>query len=229
MNDARLLCQCLELTKHLTDRKQEVFMDIRIGDFKFTFDTKKYVKKVEHKSPSQIRRNYFRQKEFQIKLEGKETAREAFENNGEDDRVFKREATVNNKVETKSAESQTNFATLVDVDTQTEEEKVNVAIQTEEIKVNAEINEKGEVVPELNEKIFELKFSHDMKTWEEIKIHIIRNLKLKILGSPWLANNGKHFKTIGFKILKPDFERWKMETLGWENIVRPVTLSRIYK
>ena len=129
-------------------------MDIRIGDFKFMFDTKKYAKKVEHKSPSQIRRNYFRQKEFQIKLEGKETAREAFENNEEDGQVFKREATVNNKVETESVEIQTDFATLVDVDSQTEEDKVDVAIQTEEIKVKVEVNEKGEVLPELNEKIY---------------------------------------------------------------------------
>ena len=129
----------------------------------------------------------------------------------------------------KSVEIQTNFATLVDVDMQTEGGKVDAAIQTEEIDVKVEVNEKGEVVPELNEKIIELKFAHDMKTWEEVKIHIIKNLKLKILGSPWLANNGRHFKTIGLKVLKPDFERWKIETLDWENIARPVSLLRMYK
>ena len=48
-------------------------------------------------------------------------------------------------------------------------------------------------------------------------------------GKPWLANNGRHFKIIAFLMKKSDFEKWKFETLNWENIAKTVTVSKIYR
>ena len=172
MYDASLLCQCLEWTKQMTDRKQEVFVDIRIGDFKLTFDSRKNAQK--HKSPSQLQRNFDRQTEFKRRF------RKQSRDLGKD-LIETVEKTVSVKEETKPkvgvkiAETQT-FATFQDGESQTDDINSNDKdTQTEEDHETEEgigANEKGEIVPKPNENILEVKFSHDMKTWEEVKGHI---------------------------------------------------------
>ena len=52
-----LLEQCLDLAKHLTDRKEEAFVIVKMGDFSFIFNNKKTVRTNRKKSPSQIKRD----------------------------------------------------------------------------------------------------------------------------------------------------------------------------
>ena len=224
-DDATLLSQCLEWTKQLMSQNEEVFVNIRMGDFRFSFDNKKNIQIKKTKSPSQQRRNFDRQAEFKKRLEKKENNLEASEEKvttESEKKDFNDEKFHEPKIEVETVATQTDTATL-EKETQTEYD------QNEPAPDNTEINEKGEIVPKPNETIIELKFSHDLKNWDEVKMHITENLRLKILGKPWLANNGRHFKTIAFKTLRRDFEIWKQENLNWENIARPVTLSRIYK
>ena len=199
MYDASLLCQCWEWTKQMTDRKQEVFVVIRIGDFKFTFDSRKNAQK--HKSPSQLQRNFDRQTEFKgrFRKQSCDLRKEVIET--EEKTVGIKEET-KPKIEVKIAETQT-FATFQDGESQTDDINYNDKdTQTEEDHETEEgigANEKGEIIPKPNENILEVKFSHDMKTWEEVKGHIPEKLRLKIIGNPWVTNNGRHFRTIAFK------------------------------
>ena len=73
----------------------------------------------------------------------------------------------------------------------------------------------------------ELKFLHDLESWEQVNRHIL--LKLKVKGKPWLAISGRHFKIIAMKVRKQDFEKWKFDTLNWESIAKIVNISRIYR
>ena len=242
MYDASLLCQCLEWTKQLTDRKQEVFVDIRIGNFKFTFDSKQTIQK--HKSPSQIQRNIDRQSEFKrrfkkqssdLDLEVTETEGKTFDVKEETvGKPFDVNEETKPKVKVKTTETQTVYTTAPFQDNESQTDNTNFhdrESQTEDDDYETGIgaNEKGEIVPKPNENIVELKFSHDMKTWDDIKGHITENLNLKMIGNPWVANNGRHFRTVAFKTLKKDFEKWKIETLNWDSIARPVTFSRLFK
>jgi len=42
MASTDLISQCFDWTKQMIDKNQEVMVDIRVGDFKFSFDNKKY-------------------------------------------------------------------------------------------------------------------------------------------------------------------------------------------
>ena len=55
-----------------------------------------------------------------------------------------------------------------------------------------------------------MKMKHGMKDWQEIKSYISENLQLPLFGNPWIANNGNHFMTIGFRTKCQDFENWKI-------------------
>ena len=92
-----------------------------------------------------------------------------------------------------------------------------------------EVNEKGEILIEENEIIIELKFSHDMDTWKQVNQHIREVIKMKMRSKAWLTNTGPHFKIIAFVMDKGEYEKWKFETLNWENIAKSVKNSRIYR
>ena len=48
-------------------------------------------------------------------------------------------------------------------------------------------------------------------------LHIREALKIKMKNRAWLANLGPHFKIIAFVMDKAEYEKWKFETLNWEN------------
>ena len=91
-----MLSQCLEWTKQMIDKKQELVVDIRMGDFKFFFDSKK-ISHVKHKSPSQLRRDYERQTEFKEKqfVQAKYKV-DASEKKDEVDNIFVKQETFQN-------------------------------------------------------------------------------------------------------------------------------------
>jgi hypothetical protein len=60
----------------LINKKQEVIVNIVVGGITFSFDNKKH-KEQKHKSPSQVKKNLDRQKEFErrfVKLENQEAS-----------------------------------------------------------------------------------------------------------------------------------------------------------
>ena len=149
MADENLLCHCLEWTRQLIDKKQEVMVNIVVGGFTFSFDNKKN-KEQKHKSPSQIKRNLDRQKEFErrfVKIENKET----FENSSAKETA---------EVDTISVATQVDLVTNEEVETQTTFSSKEIGIQTDdeehEYIEELDINEKGEILPKPDEIIIEV-------------------------------------------------------------------------
>ena len=101
----------------MTDRKQDVMVDIRVGDFNFVFDNRKNFIAKKHKSPSQIKRDIDRQVEFKNKCVDAKP-KEAFE-----------EETI--KIEQGTVSTQTSYATYEETETQTEGSSSEVETQTE--------------------------------------------------------------------------------------------------
>ena len=64
-----------------------------------------------------------------------------------------------------------------------------------------EMNERGEIVPEFLKTIVEIKFSHDVQSWYKVRDQITEKLRLKMIGKPWLANNGA-FQNCGIQAIQ---------------------------
>ena len=77
--------------------------------------------------------------------------------------------------------------------------------------------------------IVELKFGHDMGSWDEVTKHIINKLKMKMSGKAWLSSSGPHFRVIAFRMDKVEYERWKLSTYNWERIARTVSMSKLFR
>ena len=225
-----LLFQCLEWTKQMIDKKQEVVMDIRVGDFKFSFDNKKS-NPTKHKSPSQLRRNFERQEEFKEK-QTKYKIEASEENEGSKETPIKPDTI---QKESLDVETQTNVLEIINQETQTSLHTEELGTQTDEmddlhlVRDSLNLNEKGEIIIDKNETIVELKFSHGMESWKQVNEHIREVLKMKMKSKAWLTNSGPHFKIIAFVMDRGEYERWKYETLNWESIAKSVKTSRIYR
>ena len=146
MADEKLMCHCLEWTRQLIDKKQEVMVNIVVGGFTFSFDNKKH-KEQKHKSPSQVKRNLDRQKEFErrfVKIENQEASENI-------------SAKENSEVETISVATQADLVTNREVETQSAFSSKDFSIQTNAEKLEyiekLEINDKGEILPNHDENI----------------------------------------------------------------------------
>lgn len=226
MAAADYLFQILEWTKQILDKNEEIVVDIEVGDFKFAFNNKK-TNIVKHKSPSQIKRNIERQKEYQKRFENPE--HKIVESETLVDEVVVKQETFEKEIKDKEAgashqdeETQTLY-TSEDVGTQTDDDKFHL------VRNELQIDEHGNISVEESETIIELKFSHGMDNWSQINQHIRETLKMKMKSRAWLANSGPHFKIIAFVMDKAEYEKWKFETLNWENISKSSKISRIYK
>ena len=92
------------------------------------------------------------------------------------------------------------------------------------------LDSNGEMRPNFNETMVEISVSHDVKTWEDILNIIDKKLGMRALGRPWIANTGRHFKTIGFRTPKLEYENWRKSTYNWQELgVRAITSSRLYR
>ena len=75
-----------------------------------------------------------------------------------------------------------------------------------------------------------MKLNHNIKNWQEIEANISENLKLTLIGKPWISNNGRLFMTVGFRTKMQDFENWKIRTFNWQDSgIGAVSFSRLYR
>ena len=63
-----------------------------------------------------------------------------------------------------------------------------------------------------------------------VERYISKSLKLSLIGKPWIANNGRHFVTVGFKTYTSDYKKWKDDNVNYQDSgVRAVTFSQLYQ
>ena len=74
------------------------------------------------------------------------------------------------------------------------------------------MNNSGEITANDHETIVELKFGHDIESWDEVTKHIENNLKMKMSGKVWLFSSGSHFRIVAFRMDKAKYERRKLST-----------------
>ena len=93
-----------------------------------------------------------------------------------------------------------------------------------------DIDANGEMRPKYNEAMVEMGISHDVKSWDDL-VSIVKNkFAMNVIGQPWIANSGRHFKTVGFRTARTDFEAWRRATFNWQDSgIREVKSSRLYR
>ena len=204
-----LLSQCLEITKQLITLNQKAAINIRIGsDFVFSFNNQETSER--KKSPSQIKRNLERNEIFQ---------------NTKKEKLERDENTLEKKIETKDSESQTDILTTTGTDTDMKNEQ-----DSNNDKLEIRKDQSREIRPKKNETILEMKIGHDDLDETKVETYITKSLKFSLIGKPWIANNGGHFVTVGFKTKTSDYEKWKANTINYQDSgLRAVMFSQLYQ
>ena len=196
---SELLSQCLEITKQLIALNQKAAI-IRIGnEFEFSFNNQEIGER--KKSPSQVKRNLERNAIFKnMKKEKLETSPKTFEK----------------KPETKDSETKTvNLSKTTSTNTD-----LIKAQETNNDKLDIKKNQDREIRPKKNETIVEMRIGHADLDEKKVESYITKTLKFSLIGKPWIANNGRHFVTVGFKTKTIDYEK---RNSG----VRAVTFSQL--
>ena len=204
-----LLSQCLEITKQLITLNQKAAINIRIGsDFVFSFNNQETSER--KKSPSQIKRNLERNEIFQ---------------NTKKEKLERDENTLEKKIETKDSESQTDILTTTGTDTDMKNEQ-----DSNNDKLEIRKDQSREIRPKENETILEMRIGHDDLDETKVETYITKSLKFSLIGKPWIANNGRHFVTVGFKTNTSDYEKWKANTVNYQDSgLRAVMFSQLYQ
>ena len=204
-----LLSQCLEITKQLITLNQKAAINIRIGsDFVFSFNNQETSER--KKSPSQIKRNLERNEIFQ---------------NTKKEKLERDENTLEKKIETKDSESQTDILTTTGTDTDMKNEQ-----DSNNDKLEIRKDQSREIGPKKNETNIEMRIGHDDLDETKVETYITKSLKFSLIGKPWIANNGRHFVTVGFKTNTSDYEKWKANTVNYQDSgLRAVMFSQLYQ
>ena len=224
-----MLAQCLEIVREFARLNQCGSVSVRIGtDFDFSFSNQEIVSS-RKLSPSQQNRNKIRRVKYQqSKMEGHHLAESRSENRQPEGSIKQELVTCfaqTDDICTIEDETQTEAVTLKDVAVNTEEEEILKLSDTLDISMNGAIEARNN-----EEKVIEMRISHNFKTWEDIQLYVKENLGMTLIGRPWLANSGNLFKTVGFRTLLKDYEAWKIRTFNWqESSVRAVSSSRLYR
>ena len=199
-----LLSQCLEITLN-----QKAAINIRIGsDFVFSFNNQETSER--KKSPSQIKRNLERNEIFQ---------------NTKKEKLERDENTLEKKIETKDSESQTDILTTTGTDTDMKNEQ-----DSNNDKLEIRKDQSREIRPKKNETILEMRIGHDDLDETKVETYITKSLKFSLIGKPWIANNGRHFVTVGFKTNTSDYEKRKANTVNYQDSgLRAVMFSQLYQ
>ena len=74
-----------------------------------------------------------------------------------------------------------------------------------------------------------MRINHEDLDKQKVATFISKCLKFSLIGKPWIANNGRHFVTVGFKTWTSEYEKWKINSVNWrEPGIRAVAFSRLY-
>ena len=93
-----------------------------------------------------------------------------------------------------------------------------------------DLNKNREIRPKEKETILEMRINHEDLDAEKIETFIEKRLKFSLIGKPWIANNGRHFVTVGFKTWTSDYEKGKVNSVNWQDSgIRAVNFSRLYQ
>ena len=208
---SELLAQCLDVTKQLITLNQKAVINIRIGsEFIFSFNNQEISEK--KKSPSQIKRNLERNETF------KNMKKETSEINAK---------TLEKKTETKDSESQTNSLSTATTGTNTDIKNYD---NSNSDKLDKRKDQNKEIRPKENETIVEMRIGHDDLDEKKVERYLEKSLKFSLIGKPWIANNGKHFATVGFRTNTSDYEKWRANTVNYqESGLRAVSFSQLYQ
>ena len=218
------LKQCIGIVHELTSLQVSATISIKIGnEFDFNFSNQEpQVRSISNCSPSQLRRNQARKLDYERKcnLENNqfvEMKNVLGENNQIHDTCSVKEDHV------KDVEGQTEVVSVADVEVKTDDNEIA------KLDDSLNIDKNGTIYPNSSEeKLVEMRVSNDVKSWEDVQQIIKENLRMSVIGRPWLANSGKLFKTVGFRTLSADYEKWKIDTYNWQEAgTRAVSSSRL--
>ena len=106
----------------------------------------------------------------------------------------------------------------------------NKEILQKEKEDKEDINETKEIRPKEKETILEMRINHEDLDKQKVATFISKHLKFSLIGESWIANNGRHFATVGFKTWTSDYEKWKENSVNWRDSgIRAVYFSRLYQ
>ena len=136
-------------------------------------------------------------------------------------KAFAAVATLDKKIETSDAETQVNVI-LTSIETNIDKEDFN-DISRDKLDIS-----NNKILPKENDTILEMGLNHEDLDETKVEKYISKQLKLSLIGKPWIANNGRHYVSIGFKTKTSDFETLKRNTVNWHDSgrIRSVAFSR---
>ena len=218
---SELLSQCLDITKQLVSLNQKASINIRLGsDFVFSFNNQEIVNE-RKKSPSQIKRNFERNETF------KNMKKETFETKNLEEKSEKKDSETQTEILVTSTGTNTDTKHDNDCNDDKEDFDENKEIRQKE---KEDVNESKEIRPKEKETILEMRINHEDLDKQKVATFISKRLKFSLIGEPWIANNGRHFATVGFKTWTSDYEKWKENSVNWRDSgIRAVYFSRLYQ
>ena len=222
---SELLSQLLDITKQLVSLNQKASINIRLGsDFVFSFNNQEIIND-RKKSPSQIKRNFERNETF------KNMKKETFETKNLEEKSEKKDSETKTEILVTSTGTNTDTKHDNDCNDDKEDFDENKEIRQKEKEDKEDVNESKEIRPKEKETILEMRINHDDLDKQKVATFISKHLKFSLIGEPWIANNGRHFATVGFKTWTSDYyEKWKVNSVNWrESGIRAVTFSRLYQ
>jgi len=235
--EIQLFEKCVTFVHGIIGLNQELELNVAIGNnfmFEFSNMDKRSTSNIRKISPSQQRRNDRRKLQYDQSKLFKSIGTQDLENTARTKEEVKSE-TVEQEARVIGLNTVDHTVDKFDKSVQVEVEKIEVGINTDGFNVEKledalNMDNNGNISPAEGEVLVEMTVSHDLKTWEDITHVIKEKLRMTILGGPWIANNGRLYKTIGFRTSEFDYERWRMNTFNWqESGVRKVTTSRLYR
>ena len=221
---SELLSQCLDIAKQLVSLNQKASINIRLGsDFVFSFNNQEIIND-RKKSPSQIKRNFERNETF------KNMKKETFETKNLEEKSEKKDSETQTEILVTSTGTNTDTKHDNDCNDDKEDFNENKEIRQKEKEDKEDVNESKEIRPKEKETILEMRINHEDLDKQKVATFISKHLKFSLIGEPWIANNGRHFATVGFKTWTSDYEKWKENSVNWRDSgIRAVYFSRLYQ
>ena len=221
---SELLSQLLDITKQLVSLNQKASINIRLGsDFVFSFNNQE-INSEKKKSPSQMKRNFERNETF------KNMKKETFETKNLEEKSEKKDSETQTEILVTSTGTNTDTKHDNDCNDDKEDFDENKEIRQKEKEDKEDVNESKEIRPKEKETILEMRINHEDLDKQKVATFISKHLKFSLIGEPWIANNGRHFATVGFKTWTSDYEKWKENSVNWRDSgIRAVYFSRLYQ